>query len=80
MLRRAAVLLDEALDLLEAGDDALLARRPARFLLRLGLDAKLGEKRVILVGESLATRRLRLHALKEGHALGHALFPGVRAR
>ena len=47
VLRSTAVLLDESLDLLEAGDDALLARRPAA-LLRLDLDAKLVEKRVIL--------------------------------
>ena len=77
MLRRAAVLLDETLNFLEAGDDPLLARRPARFLLRLDLDAKLVEKRVVLVGEPLATRSLRLHAGQEGHPLGHALLPGV---
>ena len=35
VLRGAAVLLDEPLDLLEPGDDALLARRPAALLLRL---------------------------------------------
>ena len=29
MLRRAAVLFDEALNFLEAGDDAFFARRPA---------------------------------------------------
>ena len=39
MLRGAAVLRDETLNLLEAGDDPLLAGRPARLLLRLGLDA-----------------------------------------
>jgi hypothetical protein len=33
VLRRMAVLLDEALDVLEARDDPLLARRPARLLL-----------------------------------------------
>jgi hypothetical protein len=51
VLRRAAMLFDKPLDLLEAGDDALLARRAARRPLRLGLDAKLFEKCVIFVGE-----------------------------
>jgi len=45
VLRDVAVLLDKTLNLLEARDDPLLARRPARFLLRLDLDAKLFEKR-----------------------------------
>ena len=35
VLRRAAVLLDKSLDFLEAGDDALLARRASALLLRL---------------------------------------------
>ena len=51
MLRRAAVLLDEPLNLLEARDYPLLARCPTRFLLGLSLDAKLFEERVVLVGE-----------------------------
>ena len=51
VLRRAAVLRDEPLNLLEAGDDPLLAGRPARLILRLDLDAKLFEQRIILVGE-----------------------------
>ena len=34
VLRRTSVLLDEALDVLEPGDDALLARRAAALLLR----------------------------------------------
>ena len=42
MLRRATVLLGEALDFLEAGDDALLVRRASALLLGLG---KLGELR-----------------------------------
>src|SRR5579883_1993458 len=54
VLWSAAMLFDEPLYLLETGDDPLLARRPARLLLRLGLDAKLGEKRVILVGKALS--------------------------
>ena len=36
VLRGAAVFLDKALDLLESGDDALLARRASALLLRLG--------------------------------------------
>ena len=36
VLRGAAVLLDEALDLLEPGDDALLARRAPALLLGCG--------------------------------------------
>jgi hypothetical protein len=52
VLRSPTMLLDKTLDLFEPGDDPLLARRPARFLLRLNLDAKLRKKRVILVGEA----------------------------
>lgn len=51
MLRRVAVLFDETLNLLEAGDDALFARRPACLFVRLDLDAKLFEESVILFGE-----------------------------
>ena len=51
VLRSAAVLLDETLNLLEAGDDPLFARRPACASVCLDLDAKLFEKRVILFGE-----------------------------
>ena len=36
MLRRVPVLLDEALNLLETGDDAFLAWRVGSLLLRLG--------------------------------------------
>jgi hypothetical protein len=51
MLRGAAVLLDETLNLLEPGDDPLLAGRPARVLLRLDLDTEFFEQRVIVIGE-----------------------------
>jgi hypothetical protein len=51
MLRGAPVLLDETLKLLESRDDALLARRPARFLVRLDLDAQLLKKGSIFFGE-----------------------------
>ena len=44
MLRRASVLFGEVLNLLEAGDDPLLARRPAARLLDLRLDAQLGKE------------------------------------
>ena len=44
VLRSAAVLFDKTLNLLEAGDDALLARRAADLLLRLDLDAKFFEQ------------------------------------
>jgi hypothetical protein len=42
MLRRAAMLVDEPLNLFKAGDDALLARCPAGRLGRLGFDSQLG--------------------------------------
>src|SRR5437763_1659029 len=51
VLRDVAMLFDEALNLLEAGDDALFARGPARLFLRLDLDAKFIEKGVVLFGE-----------------------------
>ncbi|MGB3486512.1 MAG: hypothetical protein WBA62_00270 [Xanthobacteraceae bacterium] len=57
MLRGAAMLVDETLNLLEPGDDPFLARRPAGFLLCLGFDAKLGKKLIILVGESFRHAR-----------------------
>jgi hypothetical protein len=41
MLRGTAVLLDESLDLLESGDDALHARRASGLLLGLGEFGKL---------------------------------------
>ena len=41
VLRGATVLLDEALDFLESGDDALLARRASALLLRHGELGKL---------------------------------------
>jgi hypothetical protein len=51
MLRSMAVLIDKTLDVLKPGDDALLTRRPARFLLGLDLDSKFFEKGIILIGE-----------------------------
>src|SRR5262249_43472402 len=52
VLGSPTMLLDKTLNLLKPGDDPLLTRRTARFLLRLNLDAKLREKRVVLVGEA----------------------------
>ena len=46
-------------------------------LLRLDLDAKLGEQFVVFVGELLSHRAASAFMRQEGHALGHALFPGV---
>jgi CHASE2 domain-containing sensor protein len=46
-----AVLIDEALNLLESGNDPLFARSPARVLPRFDLDAQLFEQRVVLVGK-----------------------------
>src|SRR5690349_1729050 len=51
VLRGVTVLLDEALNLLEAGDDPFLAGRPASLLRRLDFDAKLLEKCIVLFGE-----------------------------
>jgi len=50
----AAVLLNETLNLLEARDDAFLARRATGLVLRLNLNAKLFEQRVILVGKAFS--------------------------
>src|SRR4051812_40683401 len=49
--RGAAVLFDETLNLLEAGDNPLFARGAAALPLRIGLDAELVKKGVILVHE-----------------------------
>jgi hypothetical protein len=51
MPRRMTVLIDEALNFLKPGNDALLARRPARFFLGLDLDTKFFEKDIIFIGK-----------------------------
>ena len=51
VLRRAAVLFDEALNVLETGDDPFLARRPAGTGRGVDLDTKFLQQRVVLVGE-----------------------------
>ena len=56
MTGSAAMRINESLDLLEARDDALLARRAACRLLRLDDDAELGEQGLVLVGEFLIHR------------------------
>ena len=55
--RRAPMLLEETLDFFESGDDPFLAWGPARFLLRLGLDAKLFKQCVVLIGKALSHAR-----------------------
>src|SRR5215467_13469644 len=55
VLRRATVLLDEALYLFEPGDDSLFAGR-LRLLASLDFDAEIFEKRVVLFGESSHAR------------------------
>src|SRR5689334_8011153 len=54
MLWRMATLLNEALDLLEAGDGSLFASCPARLFLSLDFETQLGEEGVVLFGETLS--------------------------
>ena len=51
MLRGTAVLLDKALNVLEPGDDALLPWGATAGLLRLDINPKLGQKRVIFLSK-----------------------------
>ena len=51
MLWRAAMFFDKALDFLKPCDDALFAGRAALGFLLFNFDAKLGQQRVVVLGE-----------------------------
>ena len=78
MAGRSPVLVDEALDFLETGNDALFARRAAGSLPCFGVDTKLGKKGIVIFGELISHSPPPLACVRGRQHLRPCVFPRRR--